>query len=140
MCEVVGGWVSLWAEEDDWTFLIPVWRIFASLVIRGFSDANFRRFSAQFFHVSTLRITSSKPVKFPTFQQGRQCRKIFTFETNPYRYGSDMLLLLLFLSYRRDTYYWIYSSPKPKTVRTGKTGSINPTCWHSRKVLHQNNF
>ena len=40
--------------------------------------------------------------------------------------GSDMLLLLLFLSYRRDTYYWLYSSPKPKTVRTGKTGPINP--------------
>ena len=54
--------------------------------------------------------------------------------------GSDMLLLLLFLSYRRDTYYWLYSSPKPKTVRTGKTGPINPTCRHSRKVLHQNNF
>jgi hypothetical protein len=27
--------------------------------------------------------------------------------------GSDMLLLLLFLSYRRDTFYWLYSSPKP---------------------------
>jgi hypothetical protein len=54
-------------------------------VIHGFSDANFRRFSAQFYHVSILRITSSQPANFPTFQQGRQCMNmqgVFISTTN----------------------------------------------------------
>ncbi len=49
ICKVVGERVSLWAEEDDWILVVPVWLIFALLVFRGLTGLSFHRFFVLFY-------------------------------------------------------------------------------------------